>query len=264
MGAGSGTGQLLYLYGVTSRNQSLPERTPASLEAVSDSALVAIVEPVSADEFAPEVLDKTLHSVESLADLARKHEAVLEAVMQVGPVIPARLCTLYSHADAVRTCLAENQERFLGALGRIHGRQEWGLKVFCDETRLRAAAGAADAEVHALDAAAATASPGLAYVLAKKRDARSVEVASARIDDAVDEILGALEPLPVETCVKPLLPEQATGRCETMVLNLVALVDTAARERFHAAVENLARRFGHDGFTFEVSGPWPPYSFCAD
>lgn len=264
MEAGSGAGQLLYLYGVTSRSQPLPEGTPASVEAIADSKLVAIVESVSADEFAPEALKTRLQSVECLAHLARKHEAVLEAAIEHGPVIPARLCTLYSDAEAVKTCLAENRERFLAALGRIRGRQEWGLKVFCDETRLRVAAGAADAEVQALDAAAATASPGLAYVFAKKRDARSAEVASARIDDAVDEIIGALEPLRAETHFKSLLPEQATGRRETMVLNLAALVDAAARERFHAAIENLARRFGHDGFAFEVSGPWPAYCFCSD
>jgi hypothetical protein len=223
--------------------------------------LVALVEPVSTEEFSPEALEQRLQSVEWVAHLARKHEAVLEAAMDHGPVIPARLCTMFSDVDAVKRSLAENEERFLSALARLAGRREWGLKVFCDARRSQATVAAADREVQVLDAALATAAPGHAYVLTRQRDARAAEVAAARIDEVVDEILDILGSLPVEARLKPPPPPQATGRCEPMVLNLAALVGTPAEAAFQAAIDELASRFGQEGFEFEVTGPWPPYSF---
>ena len=168
------------------------------------------------------------------------------------------------NGGSVRRSLGEKQEYLLVLLDRLQGRQEWGLKIFCDEARLRATIGAANSEVQTLDAAATPAGPGQRYILGKKREARCAEVASARIDDVVDEIIGFLEPLPIETRFKPPLSGRATGRGETMVLNLAVLVGAVALDAFHAAVEDLASRFAHDGFAFEVSGPWPAYSFCGD
>jgi len=41
-----------------------------------------------------------------------------------------------------------------------------------------------------------------------------------------------------------------------------ALVEVAAREAFQSAVAGLSARFHDDGVVFELSGPWPAYSFC--
>ncbi len=239
----------------------MPQSTAAAFGAVAHSRLVALVEPVSSEEFSPETLEQRLQSVEWVARLARKHEAVLEAAMEHGPVIPARLCTLFSDVDAVKRSLAENEERFLSALARLAGRREWGLKIFCDTGRLQATAARADRQVEAFDAALATAAPGRAYVLTRQRDARAAQIAAARIDEMAGEILGTLESRTVESRLRPPLPTRATGRCEPMVLNLAALVCAPKEGAFQAAIDELASRFGPEGLEFEVTGPWPPYSF---
>ncbi|HYU32486.1 MAG TPA: GvpL/GvpF family gas vesicle protein, partial [Thermoanaerobaculia bacterium] len=47
-----------------------------------------------------------------------------------------------------------------------------------------------------------------------------------------------------------------------LVLSLAALVDVDLRETFHSTVAELAERLQDEGFTFALSGPWPPYNFC--
>lgn len=264
MKAEVGGGQILYLYGVVPNGQPLPTSEAVALETVPFADLAAVVEHVPASEFSAEALEQRLQSVDWVAPLARKHSAVLNDVMQHGPVVPARLCTLFSSADALIGSLAENEQRFRDALSLLKGREEWGLKVFCHEETLRSMAGSIDPQVKALDAAAATASPGQAFVLRKKRDGRLAEVVSARIEEVLDEVLDAIASVAADTCLRPLLSEPATGRREAMVMNAALLVDVAASSALGTTTEELVSRFCTEGFVVELTGPWPPYSFCDD
>jgi len=262
--------RILYLYGVVANDRPVRPAGGAALEVVSCSSLIAIVEAVSRDEFSPEALDDRLACIDWVVPLARKHTAVLEEIMRDGPVIPARLCTLFSHASAVADALAHSAQRFHDALRLIRGRQEWSCKVFFDEARLRAVAGTDDPGLQALDTAALVASPGQAYVLRKQRDVRLAEVVTARVDAVIDEIVDAvtgevgLALDPERACVRfrELLAETATGRPEPMALNAALLVDVERAEALRASVGALRARLAAEGFALELTGPWPPYSFC--
>jgi hypothetical protein len=260
---GVGVDRVLYLYCVIPRDQGFPSDAGVALEGVSYAAVAAVVEPVCAREFSSPVLDEKLQSLEWVARQARKHETVLEQAMRHGPIVPARLCTLFSNAEALKRSLADNEGRFLAALERIQGREEWGLKAFCDEHRLRVAA-ADDQDLRTLDAAIALSDPGHAFVLRKKREARLAELTSLRLDELVDEVLGAVEQVADDVSLRPVLPASATGRNEPMALNAAALVSVSTREAFQATIAELSVRYQEDGLVMEMSGPWPPYSFCDD
>lgn len=264
MEAEVGGEQVLYLYGVVPSGQPLPASEAVPLETVPFADLVAVVEHVDASEFSAEALEQRLQSVDWVAPLARKHSAVLNDVMRHGPVVPARLCTLFSSADALIGSLAENEQRFRDALSLLKGREEWGLKVFCHEETLRSIVGSSDPQVKVLEAAATTASPGRAFVLRKKRDGCLAEVVSARIEEVLDEVLDTLASVAADTCLRPLLSEPATGRREAMVMNAALLVDVAAASALGTTTEELVSRFCTEGFVVELTGPWPPYSFCDD
>jgi hypothetical protein len=263
--------RVFYLYGVIPRGQPYPSEEGVALEAVVHADLVALVEPVCAREFSSAALDTRLEDLAWVGRLARRHESVLEGVMRHGVVAPARLCTLFSSALALRQSLAANEQRFRTALQRMRGRREWGVKAFCAEGRIRAQVDAGDAKVRSLNAALATATPGHAFVLRKQRETRRAELAAARIYEVLDEAGEALERAVVDLRLLPLRhgdePAGAAAEAgespETMVLNLAALVDEAAYEAFDAVVARLADCFRDEGFRFELSGPWPPYNFCA-
>lgn len=263
MEPGVGGDRVLYLYGVIPRDQNLPTSVGVALCGVSHATVTAMVEPVCAREFSPESLDEKLQSIEWVARQARKHEAVLEQAMRHGPVVPARLCTLFSNAEALKHSLGERKQEFLAALERIQGREEWGVKAFYDG-RQPGAAAADDSELRRLDAAISDASPGHAFVLRKKRAARLAALASVRLDALVDEVLEAVEDVAADVRLRPLLPESATGRDEPMALNAAALVSVSTRDAFQAAIAELSARCREDGLVIEICGPWPAYSFCDD
>jgi len=257
-------GRVWYLYGVIPHGQRLPAEAGGGVEAIVHSSLAALVEPVSAEELSPGTSTAQSELPEWVVRRARRHEAVLAEAARHGAVVPARLYTLFSDARAVRLSLAAHEEKFLAALDRVRGREEWGLKLFCAEGRLRELQ-AADSQVRTLEAALVEATPGHAYVLRKQRDARLAAVVAARIEEAIGDVIDVLElqsadlqPLRISL---PLAAEPPSG--VTMVLNLAALVDLAERPAFHSAVKRLARRWRGEGFTVEVSGPWPPFNFCS-
>jgi Gas vesicle synthesis protein GvpL/GvpF len=256
--------RIFYLYGVVPCDQALPPGEGVSLEAIPYSGLAAVVESVSASEFAPETLEQQLQRVDWIAPLAQKHTAVLERLLAQGPVVPARLCTLFSSAHALTNLLVQNEQQFQDRLHWLKDRQEWGVKIFCHEDQLGSVIGADDPEVQALTAAAAAASPGQAYVLGKKRDARVAELIATRIEVAVNEVLDALAPVTVDTRLRSLLSATVTGRREAMVINAALLVDIAGYPAFRTIAEGLASRLAAEGFAVELTGPWPPYSFCED
>jgi len=256
--------QVLYLYGVVPGGQPLPASDGVALEFIPYSGLAAVVESVSAAEFSPEILAQKLQSVDWVAPLARRHTTVLEQVLQHGPVVPARLCTLFSSVDALMSLLAEREHQFQDRLRWLEGRQEWGLKIFCQEDRLRSAIAANDPDVRALEGAAIAASPGQGYVLRKQRDGYVADIATTRIEEVVDEVLESLAGVAVELRLRSPRSGAATGRRETMVVNAALLVDIAACPALHAAAGELAALLAPEGFDLELTGPWPSFSFCDD
>lgn len=254
--------RVLYLYGVVAGDQRLPCSELARLEPVASSGLTAIVEQVAKRDFSAEVLEHRLQDLGWVAPLARKHQHVLEDVMACGAVIPAPLCTLFSSSDAVRDSLAANEERFAALLASLAGRREWGVKIYCDHRALPGALGPADPALQAIDRALAAASPGQAYVLRKRRDRRVDDLAAQHIDHVIDDVLQAIDSLAVDARLRSLPPQPGLDAGETVILNAAFLVDVAAAEELHAISARLASRLDPEGFALELSGPWPPYSFC--
>jgi Gas vesicle synthesis protein GvpL/GvpF len=263
-GADRQEARLFWLYGVIPEGQPLPGvgADVGALEAIAHQGIAALVEPVPKADFAADVLEAKLQSLEWVTGMAELHQGVLAAAMAHGPVIPARLATLFSSRGAVVEALSEGRARFLAALERVSGCREWGLKVLCDHRRLAKIMAASPPELAPDPSDVSGATPGLAYVLAKKREARAVQLAAERADDVIEEVLDALAPCAVETRCRPLLDAGTSGRRDAMELNLAALVEHGGEDTFRAAVGELAARFDPLGFTFLTSGPWAPYSFC--
>ena len=200
-------------------------------------------------------------SLEWVADAARRHESVLEIAMAVGTVIPARLCTLFGDAAAVARSLEDGRYRFSATLDFLAGRSEWGIKVFCDEALLDAAICADDPELLSLARQASTASPGLAYVLQKRRDARREQLRAARKESLTGILLDEVSARAGALREKPALAREITGRPEPMVLNAAVLATRADWEEILDVLEELADDDAAEGFSIEISGPWPGYSF---
>ncbi|WP_037408861.1 GvpL/GvpF family gas vesicle protein [Candidatus Solirubrobacter pratensis] len=230
---------LLWAYGVVPGPAAPPARgvagRPVTPIAHGKLAVLASAAPFSAGE-----LQQRLEDMETLASLARAHDAVLEAAFDRGDVVPFRMGTLYETPQAIRDMLAAETDRFAAVLTRLHDKAEWGVKAFLAPPRSEPSP-----------------SSGTEY-LARRRAQRDQTEESS---EAAADVHARLAEYAAGAVLSRLQDRGVSGRDTEMVLNGSYLVPRAEAADFAALVEALGRE--HQGLTLELTGPWPPYHFVA-
>ena len=221
--------------------------------------MAAIVSRVSRSEFCGPRGDKNLADLDWLAPRACRHQAVLEQVMRRGPVLPTRFGTLFSSPASLESFLHKHEATMAGFLQRMDARQEWAVKGFLDPAR---------AEGEWLSRRAleqpgpAGASPGLAYLHEQRLRLQARQAVDDRLAQATDGLFNELHPLASEIVPRRILARETADAAREMVLNWALLLPAAAAEEFRGRIERANAQYNPGGLAIEVSGPWPPYSFC--
>jgi hypothetical protein len=244
---------LVYLYAVTDaadvQDQAIAGVEGAPVRRVVSDGLAAVVSSVDAARFSEEALRRSLEDLQWLKKTARAHHEVVASVARSGPVAPVRLATVYLDDENVRALLHERAAAFRGALDRIRGRTEWGVKAFAVPTD--------DAGDPRETADGAT--PGTAYLMRRKaerdRAARGVQAAV----DAAEAVHREISAVAVASRRYSPQDPRLSGHREEMVLNAAYLVDEAGAAAVRRLVEEQDRR----ALRLELTGPWAPYSFAA-
>ena len=242
---------VVYLYAVT--DASAPEPTVntgvdgAPVRRLVVGGLAAVVSSVDAVRFSEESLRRSLEDLQWLEVTARAHHAVVDAAAEAGPVAPVRLATVYLDDERVRGLLTDRAAAFAGALDRVRGRVEWGVKGFAVPS---------DAPVEPEPGSGA--GPGASYLarrLAERnRATRGQEAAFAAAEAAHRDLAAAA---PASRRYPPQDP-RLTGRREEMVLNAAYLADATSA----AALRQVVERHAAGPVRLELTGPWAPYSFA--
>ncbi|MEV0149818.1 MULTISPECIES: GvpL/GvpF family gas vesicle protein [unclassified Nonomuraea] len=220
---------------------------------IGGAGLVAYVSTVPLDQFGEEPLRRSMEDLDWLEETARAHHRVVEAVALRAPVVPVRLVTVYSEDAQVRALLAERHDDFARALGRVAGRQEWGVKVYASPGERPGPEG----EAGARETRKETERPGTAYLKRRQQHMRSREEAWRQAGARAERVHGALSSIAVASRRHRAQDPQLSGREESMVLNGAYLVERDRGEEFARAVEELRG----DGDDIQLTGPWAPYSF---
>ena len=228
---------------------------------VSYQGLRAVVSDVSLDEYGEEALDSNLCDADWLAAKVLAHQHILDGLLACN-VVPMRFCTIYSNQDRVREMLEAHYDYFLSVLARLEGKQEWGVKVYCAPSLLNEKIAELSEVVKTLNSRLAGKSDGAAYFLKKKID-EAIAVETDRIgSEAAQDSHNRLLTRSWEAVVNPLLGREVTRREEDMVLNGAYLVSRDCVETFRTELDGLRDKYAGIGFSYEISGPWPPYNFA--
>ena len=263
MGATAPSGVAWYVYGVVDAAAEPPEG-PAGVarrvEALTEGALTALVSRVALDEFGEEPVRAHLEDSTWLEEKARAHEAVLEAALTTGAVVPFRFLTVYRDEAELRSLLATRSDELLSVLERVRGKVEVGVKAFADVAALERSVAGRSPEVAELDAQIAGAQAGRGYLLQRRRDeaarAESARLVAEIARDSHTRLLAAA----YEGTANPVQPSELSGRPGQMVLNGAYLVPVAGSD-LDRELGALAQHYAHLGISFERTGPWPPYNF---
>jgi gas vesicle protein GvpL/GvpF len=251
------SGELLWAYCVTDAGDA----PPADVERVEAGGLAVLVKRVPRAEFDEEALQRNLNDLPWLERVARAHEAVLEGALSAGTIVPLRLCTLFDGEESVREMLEREGDGFRRALELLAGREEWGVKVLLDPSKLseaaRAEGGGAESEAEGLGA-------GGAYMLRRRQERETREAAGALARGVAEEVHARLEELALAGLSRPPQNRELSGHVGEMVLNAAYLVEAERVPALRDLVAELQGQHESLGAHIELTGPWPPYNFLPE
>jgi hypothetical protein len=168
------------------------------------------------------------------------HEAVVEAAMEDGPVLPMRVGSLVGDDRELVTVLRARRAAFQRTLARVEGAVELGVRAVLAPQQ----EGSGDARP---DSGNRPAGPGTAYMLSRLEHCRS----GKRLALAIHEPLAAL--------ARAATWQLGSGGTRRLIA--AYLVDRGRIEAFRARVGELEQRHGTP---IVCTGPWPPYSFASE
>jgi Gas vesicle synthesis protein GvpL/GvpF len=247
-----------YVYGIVGQEQ--PELAGVAgvdpgfpVFVVDENGVGAIVSEVPLAEFGDEALKKNLEELPWVAEKVRAHEHVLERAAQDVPVLPLRFGTIYRNLEGVRGLLTEDRRELASTLAQLRGRREWGVKSVVDRERLARAVEGSDPRAAELAEAAEGKPAGTAY-FDRKRLERHVGMQgnelAARLAAEAHDRLAAVAERAVHEGTSPLKGAY--------------LVDVGREDDFRRALDEIGRESEQFGVRFELTGPWPAYSFVGE
>jgi hypothetical protein len=258
-----------YVYGIVEEDHPLEKFSEQGIDpafpvyGLPHQAVKALVSQVSLQEFGQETLEANLSDPHWLEEKVRAHQAVLETASADGSLIPMKFCTIYLSEKSIQQMLIDYSVEFVETLDRLKGKQEWGVKVYCDREMLSRHVEESDEKVKMLQTEVTRKPSGVAYFARKKLE-ETVEEEAERVSDMrAQNSHDRLADCAVDSRVTSLLSKEVTGRADEMVLNGAYLVAAENMADFQTEFESLENENGSFGFHYELTGPWPPYNFVA-
>ena len=256
--------ELLYLYCVTEKAPKLKEvkNLVDELYFVYHLGLYAVVSKVKESEFSEENLKKNLADLEWIKTKAGIHEKAIETVMKNSCVIPFKFGTIFNTEENLKIMLKKYIGEFKDTLKYLEGKEEWGVKIYCDIDKLKENLIREDKELLNIDKEIDSCQPGKAFILKKKKVELVNTSVNKKLNDYGQLIFERLNQHSIQSCINKLLPKEVTERKEEMILNSAFLIKKNKVEGFIEAERALKEIFQEMGFFLDFTGPWPPYNFC--
>ena len=259
------------IYGITSNTNSptieeLPTEgiDPAHpVYALPYQDVQAIVSRVSLEEFGEQALIINLQDPRWLEAKVRAHENILEEVLTKRTLIPMRFCTIFWVESSVQEMLVRCHDEFVNALARLKDKREWGVKAYSDGTVLAQRIRETSDKVRKLETKTQKESGGAAYFGNKILEKTISEEAERITDECAQCTHDCLSEYAEEVVISPLQSKEITGRTDEMILNGAYFVAEESLQVFRDKLAGIQQEYGDFGFSYQMTGPWPPYNFVS-
>lgn len=232
---------MIYLYAITGEVEQPLEALSgvdfAPLSYLHHDRLTAVVSAVSSPGLSP--TPRRLW----------QHEQVVEAVMSVKPVLPARFSTIFPDEASVTSRLEALHEVLVDELERVQECVELSLRVIRLWGSFASGDGAADTACPPL---VATEKTERAFDVAR-RAAEQQRLANRRRNESVGELIN--RSLAACALDHRLYVEEGPG----VIIKAAYLVEKSRLGAMQGAVRRLMRAY--PSLHFLCTGPWPPYHF---
>jgi hypothetical protein len=232
-----------------------------SVEMISNGNLTAVVSAVALADYGEDELQAHLADSTWTALRAMRHEKIVEHFASRATVVPLRFGAIYLERMTVMEMLAARREEFHSIIERLQGRQEWGINVYLNDSKLTKQITSLSRDLRELSERADSAAPGQAYLMRKKIDAMRADEMRLEKKRVGREIEKALTAQSEATARLRVLKDEATEDGD-LAFKYAFLVPKTQFDEFRSTAEQLAREHRDAGFRIELTGPWPAYNFA--
>lgn len=263
---------MIYLYGIIPVQEAVKEVLP-TLKGLDDKSqirflelkeTVAVVCHLDGKAYTKElILDKTNHDMEWLQEKAFHHHETLLALHKRFTVIPMKFCTLFSSEDSLREAILQKEDNLLRIFVTIKENEEWNLKIYCDDERIKQHVMAQNPVVLDHQEEIGKMSPGKQFFEKRKMEKIMEQEMEKEKQAVCEQLHERLVEFSLLNQVKRNWKKEVTGRRESMSWNSVYLVSGAKVNEFHEQIRSLKEDILSEGWTLEATGPWPAYHFAS-
>jgi|WetSurMetagenome_2_1015567.scaffolds.fasta_scaffold56563_2 hypothetical protein len=212
-------------------------------------------------QFQGETGKRNLGDLSWLGQRALRHERVIEQIMQSGQVLPVRFATIFTSREGLTEFLTRHARVIRQFFTRLRDKEEWSIKGFTDLEKTRTCVLKSD-PVLSDSHQQLPPSPGRRYFQEKRLQTETQKKVTRWSGDLADQVRREIKNRVVD--LYPLrLQEPAPANPKTrMILNYSVLVARAGVSDLRDHLLGLEKKFGREGLLFNLTGPWPPYTFC--
>jgi len=238
--------------------EGLADDSPLLLEDFSD--VIGVVCEVPVNEFSGPAAEAKLRDLAWVGPRAIRHDRVIEQAMGYSPVLPARFGTLFSSREALDRLVKRNISEIIRFFDHVTGKDEWAVKALVSRAELRdrlfgeKRAGRQES--------LASLPPGARYFKEKQILAEVEKEVGRWLKEATNVVGHRLTECAADWRKRDIVLSTQEGTGRETVVNWAFLVDRRLLGDFEARIDAANREYREHGLLFELSGPWPPYSFA--
>ncbi len=225
--------------------------------------LTVLAKYVSQDDFSEENLKKKFADIDWVEQKTREHIKVISSVMNFRTVVPFKFGTIFKTKQSLRNFIDEYRIRIIENLNVLDGKEEWGVKLYCDYTALPEHIKKTCKQVIEIEREINESKPGKAFILKRKADELIKNECHKQLQEYGQLFFRQFEKSSVTTRINPLLPKEVTGRSDEMILNIACLIPKENIGKMLQKTEILRHEYLNFGLIPVVTGPWPPFSFIS-
>jgi hypothetical protein len=254
-GRHSATGAIAtYVYcAVQTSGTPLIARMPSGLPGLGKPRLVdagnglwIVVGDAPLPQYGEASIARGLTDLEWVSRCAIAHESVVERWIRAQAVVPMKLFTIFESDERALAYVRQQRRRLDRIIRRVAGRCELGVRI-----RLASPQGP--------ERRPKRATSGTGYLAAKKQVRDTALDQAKRGQSHANAVFATLASKAAEA--ERHSPPAGGSVPSRVLLDAAFLVDTGRVEPFRAVTRRLTRELKGEGFSLELTGPWPPYNF---
>lgn len=254
----------IYLY-CFARSDCLPTIEGTGLDGHSPLFLwrsldiTAVLGSVSLEEFCGPLAEARMQDLSWLGPRACHHENVIESIMPYSPVLPCRFGTIFSSLESLERLLKNHYHEISQFLDQVADHEEWTVKGFLDSAKARK-------ELFSQRLASqldhlSYLPPGARYFEEQRILTEAQKEFKQWVREICRELKDDLNQYATDFSERKAVIRDVDRKGWERVCNWEFLIPRSRLADLRARVEGKNGEHFLRGLVFELSGPWPPFSF---